>query len=563
MYKKQISDKSNVRRAGISAEQTLCEMVVWSFTNEYLPFRKGADIPDYEKNLVIRWGYVQNFYKSPDNPLRERINNIKRLFKINLTSPEQTLCEMVVWSFTNEYLPRGRGANVPDYEKDLARRWNGVQNVHKSPDNPLRERINKIKGLFKSKLTNPEQTLCEMVVWSFTNEYLPLRKGADIPDYEKNLAIRWGSLQNGHKSPDDPLRERINKIKGLFKSKLTSPEQTLCEIIVWSFTNEYLPLQSGTNVPDYEKHLADRWNNILKRYKSSDNPLRERIDSINSLFKRKRNNGNRHLDIRSATMDQLEPLAQEPREIIYHKDFLKQGTAILESYFRTDQTNGFNPDGFNTPDNTPKHRKNYFDQSFTPEENQQAVEYVLYEDIQDLLRSIQSKTNFTLPKPNQRRTPPVREIHNENTALHSIADALDIVQEYAGWITDADYKLLQNAYLEAAAEPANMEKCRELVNVLKELQIQYLEDKFAAFCLVLEDNYKAIDAMFGEMIKNPETTFEQYVTISGVLSMLSLFLSDPAPEKIRALRIDFNNHSAQTKKYWRKIMEQVELLVHN
>ncbi|MDR1114369.1 MAG: hypothetical protein LBL50_04695 [Candidatus Margulisbacteria bacterium] len=418
--------------------------------------------------------------------------------------------------------------------------------------------------MFKSKLTSFEQTLCEMVVWSFTNECFPRTTGATVPDAEKNLAQRWTGVQQSHKSPTDPLRKRIDNIKGLFKRKLTSPEQTLCEMVVWSFTNEYLPRRKGANVPDYEKDLAQRWEvSVQQGHKSPTDPFRERIDKIKSLFKRKRNNGNRHLDTRSATMEQLAPLVQEPREIIYHKDFLKQGTAILEGYFQTDKTNGFNPDGFNAPDNTPKHRKNYFDQNFTPEENQQAVEYALYKDIQGLLRSIQSKTNFTLPKPNQRRTPPVREIHNENTALHSITDALDIVQEYAGWITDADYKLLQNAYLEAAAEPANMEKCRELVNVLKELQIQYLEDKFAAFCLVLEDNYKAIDVMFGEMIKNPETTFGQYITISGVLSMLSLFLSDPAPEKIRALRIDFNNHSTQTKKYWRKIMEQVELLVHN
>ncbi|MDR2431207.1 MAG: hypothetical protein LBD99_03010 [Candidatus Margulisbacteria bacterium] len=284
---------------------------------------------------------------------------------------------------------------------------------------------------------------------------------------------------------------------------------------------------------------------------------------LNNPYDFSKSNRSRHLDTRSATMEQITPLAQEPHEIIYYKDFLKQGTVILEGYFHTDKTNEFNPKGFNAPDNLPKNPKTYFDQSFTPEENQQAVEYALYKDIQDLLRSMRSKTNFALPKPNRRGTPRTREIHNENTALRSIADALDIVQDYAGRISDADYKLLQNVYLEAAAEPANIEKCRELVNVLKELQAQYLADKFAAFCLVLENNYKAIEEIFGEMIKNTQTTFEQYNTISGVLSLLVLFLDNPSPEGIRALSRDFNNHSAQIKKYWRKIMEQVELLVHN
>ncbi|GBR72991.1 hypothetical protein NO1_0447 [Candidatus Termititenax aidoneus] len=419
------------------------------------------------------------------------------------------------------------------------------------------------KSNIKRTRTNHEQTLCEMVVWSLTNEYLPRRNGADVPDYEKYLGVRWRDLRQVHKSPADPLRERIDRVGKLFENRYIAAEQTLCEMVVWSFTNEYLPRRRGADVPDYEKDLGQRWNNLQRIHKSPADPLRERIDKIKALFERRRGNESRHLDIRSATGEQLTPLAQKPREIIYYKDFLRQGTAILEGYFQTDQTNGFNPDGFNAPDNTPKHRKTYFDQSFTPEENQQAVEYILYKSVQDLLRSIQSKTNFAMPKPNRRRTPPVQEVHNENAALHSIADALDIVQEYEGWITDTDYKLLQDAYLEAAAEPANIEKCRELVNVLKELQIQYLENKFAAFCLVLEDNYKAIEEMFGEMIKNPKTTHEQYVNISGVLSMLSLFLDNPAPEKIRTLRLDFNNHSVQTRKYWRKIMEQVELLVHS
>ncbi|MDR1452881.1 MAG: hypothetical protein LBJ25_02775, partial [Candidatus Margulisbacteria bacterium] len=241
-----------------------------------------------------------------------------------------------------------------------------------------------------------------------------------------------------------------------------------------------------------------------------------------------------------------------------------------EGYFQTDRTNGFNPDGFNAPDGTPKHRKTYFDQSFTPEENQQAVEDALYQDIQDLLRSIQSQTNFAMPKPNPRRAPPVREIHNENTRLYAITDALDLVQAYTGWITDADYELLQDAYLEAAAEPANIEKCRELVDVLKELQIQYLADKFAAFCLVLSDKYEKIIAQ----LRTIAVTSENISRITEAVTKLTLVKTRAVedselckkygitPAIVRQIRINLWK-LAETRHLLKEILQETESLVHN
>ncbi|MDR1452530.1 MAG: hypothetical protein LBJ25_00940, partial [Candidatus Margulisbacteria bacterium] len=426
MNTKLLSDKSNNKtgfRSSPKAERTLCEMIVWSFTNEYLPLKRGANVPDAERKLAYKWIRLRRVHKFPSDPLRERIDKIEKLFKSKRTNPKRTLCEMVVWSFMHECFPRQEGANIPDYEKDLVREWYSLQYRYKSPNNPLRERIDKIEKLFKSKKIDPEQTLCEMVVWSFTHEYLPTRDTANVPYYEENLRHRWGALQSSYESLTAPLRERIDKIKKNFKSKKTDAEQTLCEMVVWSFTHEYFPRRKGANVPDaekdlerrwgkvqpnhksptdplrgridkikrffkrkwtligpeqiiyemvvwsftheylpqqrmgnisnYERKLRQRWENLLQRYKSLVNSWRERtdsilswVDSIDSLFKKMRNRGSRHLDTRSATGEQLASLAQEPREIVYHKDFLRQGTAILEGYFQTDRTNGFNPDGF-------------------------------------------------------------------------------------------------------------------------------------------------------------------------------------------------------------------------
>jgi hypothetical protein len=520
MQTKQISAEENQERHLTIAEQTLCEMVVWSFTHEYLPLHKGKDVPDYEKGLAKRWSRVQQNHKAPDDPLRERIDKISSLFKSRRTNAEQTICEMVVWSFTHEYLPRRDGKNVPDYEKGLARRWNSVQQDHKSSDDPLRERIDKINGLFKSKLITTEQTLCEMVVWSFTHEYLPRKTGKNVSDYEKGLAQRWNRVQQNHKSPDDPLRERIDRINGLFKRKRTNPEQTLCEMVVWSFTHEYLPLHKGKDVSDYEKDLLQRWNGVQQFHKSPDDPLRGRIDKINSLFKRRRNS--RHLSPLKYTGEKLVPLAQKPRRIIDYASPISVGTAILDGRFEKDAANIANPRGLDT-DTSPKHDRETLSGNFTWQE---AVETTIYTGIRDLLRCVESRTNFDRAR-SRRATPRDPETRNTAPELYKINAAEDFVLKLAELADRKDSGRLLDAYEASAAAPDNIEKARILAGILKDLKIEYNKNLQTAYSLVFSANYAELIALLQSIPLAPENQR----LISGTVTILTLFKTGAAGDE--------------------------------
>jgi hypothetical protein len=512
MYTKLISDKSDVKCTWIRAEQTLCEMVVWSFTNKHLPCRKRANVPDYEKHLSHRWDNLQTRYKSPTDPLRKRIDRIKTLFKSKFTSAEQTLYEMEVWSSTNEYLPRQGGAKVSDYEKNLALKWNKVQR-HKSPDDPLCERINKIKTLFKSKFTSAKQTLCEMVVWSFTNKYSPCL-GANVSDYEKKLAERWGSVQSGHKSPTDPLRERIDRIKTLFKSKFTSAEQTLCEMEAWSFTNEYLPRKKGADVSDYEKKLMERWGGVQSGHKSPTDPLRERIDKINFLFKRRYNNAN-HTNRQPGTVfpDTRKPTGEECADglsdmcrIIDHPSPAKRGIVFLRGgrlVDLTDHTNIHNFPQF-APDNSPGSEHI---ETPAPSVSRSDIEHGLYVFTCRLYADLAGMTDFDKPSSYKNKTYPDPQKINENPDLHTLVEAEDPLLRLVEipLFTTEEKDALLSAYDAACAEVANAEeladdpqnwpRCVELTALYDRLTLKYNTAIFNAYLRILKDRSAELDEL--------------------------------------------------------------------
>jgi hypothetical protein len=250
----------------------------------------------------------------------------------------------------------------------------------------------------------------------------------------------------------------------------------------------------------------------------------------------------RMLDTRKASGEQLKPLSLKPRRIIDYASPVSVGTALLGGIFEKDTTNIFNPDGLNTPDSGRKHDRQYpAERNFT---DQQAVETVVYADIRDLLRCVESKTNFH-KTPSRRRTPHDPEIHNAAPELYKISDAEDFVLKLAELADKEDSGRLLDAYEASAAEPDNISKARALVSILRDLKIKYDENLQAAYWLVFSKNYKRISDCLDGLLDRTDRKSERYFMIKetalklSVLKMCDIYeiRKDPNNYNSRAIRL--------------------------
>lgn len=210
----------------------------------------------------------------------------------------------------------------------------------------------------------------------------------------------------------------------------------------------------------------------------------------NSLKGNKSNPVSRNLSTIKYTGEKIRPISQKPQRIINYKSLLVVGTAILDGRFEKDPTNISNPRGLDN-DTTPKHG-----QIFVPlsaEFKQKAVETTLYKNIRDLLRCVESTTNFDQQN-RERRQPEDPEIHNAEEEAYKISEAEDFVLRLAEKLDSQDSALLLSAYDISAADPEDIDKAKVLNDILKDLKIKYNRDLEIAYCLVFSAKYDDIIA---------------------------------------------------------------------
>jgi hypothetical protein len=198
----------------------------------------------------------------------------------------------------------------------------------------------------------------------------------------------------------------------------------------------------------------------------------------------------RHLETRTATMEQLIALAQKVKEIHRARIFLKIGTALLGG-FKTDKTNGFNLDGMNTPSIEPK--DTYFDEAsiITKKELPIILGHTLATNIIDMNKLFSSsKMNIDMQKPNE-RTSPQDEIHQGNPKILALRDAENALLSLAQ--KSGREEELMVAYTAALQNPKNLEMARNLNSILQDIQKNlYISDNLTMYCLVLGKHYDKI-----------------------------------------------------------------------
>ncbi|GBR73047.1 hypothetical protein NO1_0501 [Candidatus Termititenax aidoneus] len=339
-------------------------------------------------------------------------------------------------------------------------------------------------------------------------------KGEDWPP-EKTLYALREYLQAGN--TNRPLK---SSDKEFSYTDIDDKEKTLTHKELYGKCYTFLRNYKKNNSKDYQERYKEIYIDMLNLWNSlkSKKRLEQNSNARAAYPHAKKSKNSRHLGSAKYTGQKRVLLSHEPRRIINYANPLSVGTAILNGRFEKDRTNIANPRGLDT-DTTPKHDLQYpSERSFT---DQEAVETTVYADIRDLLRCVESKTNFH-KTPSRRKTPRDPEIHNAVPKLHKITEAEDLILKLSEKTGKEDSDLLLAAYEVSAAEPYNIEKAKALMDILKDLKIKYDEDLRVAYWLVFNAKYKDISNCLNELLDAADSKSERYSLIKETAHRLDV-----------------------------------------
>ena len=491
---------SQERQVWRSTDQRIDQLEQWLKDHKGVMPKNSALKTQEEKGLATWISQVRSEYIVIDERQRHRLLDLGVDLHKQTQSTDELIDEIVTW--VNNHNNKFPVSSALDpIEKRLANYLNGHVRCGRSKLTPeQKQKLLDIGFDFGSQRMSPDKRIQQLAKWlKDNNGQFPDRNAVDA--VERALAFWIKDVRLGKTPLTNLQKQKLVDLGVCFEKAIYITIDQRIDQLAQSLKEHHgsMPKQ---NTPDSVQNILAAWvSKVCCGKIAIDDLQRQRLIALGVSMNKKNNNNNaRHLDSRKASGEQLFSITHKPRRINEYDTPLEIGTAILSGTFEKDTTNIFNPDGWNAGGRTVTHIYMRESGNFT---DQSAVETTVYSDIRDLLGCLNSQIPVgSASNPRQSKTAPV--IQGQAFKLFKIGDAEEMVLALSLKFDQLEAGKLLDAYEAAKATPENWDTARILVDILKNLKIKYNSDLFAAYLLLLSEQYDAIVAQIKLIPITPE-----------------------------------------------------------